>query len=193
MFTREWTRAKSDTRLILPLLILAVIRKQFHYPVVNLGQGHHFVVRLLNRHCNQRNIAVWRLGLAHAFLVRSIQVAIILRPAWVVGAVKRRWGQAWHWIVLLLDWITPSARVKLRQKRTHLKTHEPRRRVIWRNLRIGRVRLIRLRPITYLWWLSVVHFAERTFLLMLNCFAFLMAPAGERCITARCSYNIYCG
>ena len=47
-------------RVLPSLLILSVIRKKVHDPLIDFGQCHHFVGVLLDRHRYQRNVRVWR-------------------------------------------------------------------------------------------------------------------------------------
>ena len=66
----------------LPLLILSVVRKKLHYPIINFGECHHFVGRLLDGHRDQRNIRIWRFRLTHS-------IPLILKT-WICGLILRR-------------------------------------------------------------------------------------------------------
>ena len=45
-------------RVLPSLLILSVIRKKVHDPLIYFGQCHHFVGVLLDRHRYQRNVRI---------------------------------------------------------------------------------------------------------------------------------------
>ena len=96
---------KSDT--LLPLLILPIIGEQFHDPVVDLGQSHHFVIRLLDCHCDQGNVAVRRFRLAYSFLVGSI---LNSRSLWLIRITRLKtwWRESRHWITLVLKLVPGS-------------------------------------------------------------------------------------
>lgn len=53
-------------RILPSLLILSVKREQVHNKLIYFAESAHFVRRLLNSHCNQRNVGVGRFGVGVA-------------------------------------------------------------------------------------------------------------------------------
>ena len=55
LFRMQILKEKIPYRILPSLLILPVEREQFHYKAIYLRQSQHLTLRILDRHCDQRN------------------------------------------------------------------------------------------------------------------------------------------
>lgn len=75
-------REAMADRVLPALLVLPIKWEKVHNKLINLTKSAHFVLRLLYRHRDKRNIRVWRLGVC-------VRPSVVLISPWSVqGAVS---------------------------------------------------------------------------------------------------------